>query len=255
MITDSCLSRQALGDRLSEARVPDTRRDHARADLRRADPILARLIDAHPDFNPRAWLADLPPMDAFGALVFQVIGQQLSVRATRRILDRLVELFGGALPTPDALLAIAPEQLVKVGLSRRKVATLQEVAKRFTDGQWRDDDLRRLSDREVEDRLTTVSGIGPWTVHGLLIIAFDRQDVVLPGDLALRKAIQRVYAIDHLPTEEEVLALAERWRPWRSLATAYLFQAAFEDQPDAPSTAVPPPERASARPPNRNAVS
>ncbi|MGZ4510621.1 MAG: DNA-3-methyladenine glycosylase family protein [Mycobacterium sp.] len=206
-----------------------TRPDRARADLRRADPILARLIDAHPGFEPRAWLADLPPMDAFGALVFQVIGQQLSVRATRRILDRLTGLFGGALPTPDALLALAPEDLVEVGLSRRKVATLREVARRFADGEWRDDELRLLSDREIEDRLTTVSGIGPWTVHGMLIIAFDRQDVMLPGDLALRKAIQRVYAIDHLPSDTEVVDLAERWRPWRSLAAAYLFQAAFEE--------------------------
>ncbi len=168
-------------------------------------------------------------MDAFGALIFQVIGQQLSVRATRSILERMVKLFGGALPTPDALLAMAPEELDTVGLSRRKIATLREVARRFADGQWREDELRRLSDREIEDRLTTVPGIGPWTVHGLLIIAFDRQDVVLPGDLALRKAIQRIYAMDHLPSGKEVIALAERWRPWRSLAAAYLFQAAFED--------------------------
>ena len=126
---------------------------------------------------------------------------------------------------------MAPEELVKAGLSRRKVGTLREVARRFADGQWRDDELRRLSDREIEDRLTTVSGIGPWTVHGLLIIAFDRQDVMLPGDLALRKAIQRVYAMDHLPSETEVVALAERWRPWRSLAAAYLLQAAFDGSP------------------------
>ena len=208
-----------------------TRRDRARADLRRADPVLARLIDAHPGFDPRAWLAGLPPMDAFGALVFQVIGQQLSVRATRSILQRLVEIFDGAFPAPEALLAVPPEELVKVGLSGRKVATLREVARRFADGRWRDDELRHLSDREIEDRLTTVSGIGPWTVHGLLIIAFDRQDVMLPGDLALRKAIQRVYAMDHLPSQKEVVALAERWRPWRSLAAAYLFQAAFDRPP------------------------
>lgn len=207
--------------------MPGTERDRAKSGLRRADPILARLIDAHPDFDPRAWLADLPPMDAFGALVFQVIGQQLSVRATRRILERLIGLFGGALPTPDVLLATAPEELVKTGLSRRKVATLREVAQHFADGRWRDDELRLLSDGEIEKRLTTVSGIGPWTVHGMLIIAFDRRDVMLPGDLALRKAIERVYRMDHLPSEPEVLALAERWRPWRSLAAAYLFQAAF----------------------------
>ncbi|MDR3655560.1 MAG: DNA-3-methyladenine glycosylase family protein [Mycobacterium sp.] len=208
--------------------MPGTERDRAKSDLRRADPILAHLIDAHPDFDPRAWLADLPPMDAFGALVFQVIGQQLSVRATRRILERLIGLFGGALPTPDVVLATAPEELVKTGLSRRKVATLREVAQHFADCRWRDDELRLLSDGEIEKRLTTVSGIGPWTVHGMLIIAFDRRDVMLPGDLALRKAIERVYRMDHLPSEPEVLALAERWRPWRSLAAAYLFQAAFD---------------------------
>src|SRR5947208_2670036 len=67
----------------------------AREFLRKADPILARLIDAHPDFHPRAWLDELPPLDAFGTLVFQVIGQQLSVRATRTILGRLEQHFGG----------------------------------------------------------------------------------------------------------------------------------------------------------------
>lgn len=117
------------------------RLERARNGLRRADPVLARLIDAHPDFDPRAWLAELPPMDAFGALVFQVIGQQLSVGATRRILERLTGLFGGALPTPDALLATAPEELAETGLSRRKIATLREVAERFADGRWRDDEL------------------------------------------------------------------------------------------------------------------
>jgi DNA-3-methyladenine glycosylase II len=211
-------------------------RDRAIAALRRADPVLARLIDANPAFEPRAWLDDLPVMDAFGALVFQVIGQQLSVRATRRILDRLDALFGGALPTPAAFLAVEPDALAKVGLSRRKAATLRQAAQRFVDGQWREEELRSLSDQQVEEQLTSVPGIGPWTVHGVLIIAFDRQDVVLPGDLALRKGIQRIYELDHLPGEAEVLALAERWRPWRSLATALLFQAAFEstERPGSP---------------------
>lgn len=204
-------------------------RDEARAHLRAADPVLARLIDAAPDLDPRAWLEDLPPMDAFGALVFQVLGQQLSVRATRRILDRLLDRFGGAFPTPEALLATGPDDLAATGMSRRKAETLKEVARRFADGRWREDELRRLPDDEVEALLTTVPGVGPWTVHGVLIIAFDRPDVVLPGDLALRKCIQRAYEMAALPTQAEVLALAEPWRPWRTLATAYLFQAAFGD--------------------------
>ncbi len=167
-------------------------------------------------------------MDTFGALVFQVIGQQLSVSATRGILGRLQDLFGGQLPTPAALLSAGPEELQAAGLSRRKVATLRAVAARFAGSSLRDGDLRRLSDHDVEALLTAIPGIGPWTVHGLLIIAFDRPDVVLPGDLALRKSIRRAYQLDHLPTPEEVLRIAEPWRPYRSLATAYLFQAGFE---------------------------
>ncbi|HEX8918872.1 MAG TPA: DNA-3-methyladenine glycosylase 2 family protein, partial [Chloroflexota bacterium] len=81
---------------------------------------------------------------------------------------------------------------------------------------------------EIESQLTASPGIGPWTVQGFLIIALNRQDVVLPGDLALRKVIRRLYGLDHLPSQQEVLALAERWRPYRSLATSYLFQAAYD---------------------------
>ena len=76
--------------------------------------------------------------------------------------------------------------------------------------------------------LTAIPGIGPWTVQGALIIALQREDVVLPGDLALRKAVQAAYQLDHLPSQQEVLAIAEKWRPYRSLATSYLFSAAFE---------------------------
>jgi DNA-3-methyladenine glycosylase II len=96
--------------------------------------------------------------------------------------------------------------------------------------------LSSLPDDELMAALTAVPGIGPWTVQGALIIALGRDDVVLPGDLALRKAIQAAYQLDHLPTQQEVLAIAERWRPYRSLATSYLFAAAFE-QTGAPPTA------------------
>jgi len=91
----------------------------ARAYLRDADPVLARLIDGRPDFDPRAWLAQLPPMDLYGALLFQVTGQQLSVAATRRTLARIQALFGGRLPAPAELLALDPGQLRQAGLSWR----------------------------------------------------------------------------------------------------------------------------------------
>jgi DNA-3-methyladenine glycosylase II len=206
----------------------------ARSSLRDADPVLARLIDDRPDFDPRAWLAELPAMDLFGALLFQVTGQQLSVAATRRTLARMEALFGGRLPTPAELLDVEPASLRNAGLSWRKIATLRDLAERFSDGRLDAERLSNLPDEEVLAELTAIPGIGPWTVQGALILALHREDVVLPGDLALRRAVEAAYRLDHLPPQEEVLAIAERWRPYRSLATSYLFSAAFEPTVPAP---------------------
>ena len=205
----------------------------ARSHLRGADAVLARLIDDRPDFDPRAWLAQLPPMDLYGALLFQVAGQQLSVPLTRRILARVEALFGGHLPSPTELLGVDPAKLREAGLSWRKISTLRDLAGRLSDGRLDPEVLSSLPDDEIMAELTAISGIGPWTVQGALIIALGREDVVLPGDLALRKAIQAAYQLDHLPSQQEVLAIAEKWRPYRSLATSYLFSAAFE-RADAP---------------------
>ena len=220
-----------MGASTTRATRPGTRYGAARAHLRRIDPVLARLIDARPEFDPRAWLSELPPLDCFGALIFQVIGQQLSVAATRGILQRLQDSFGDRLPTPDQLLAAGPGLLRSSGLSRRKVATLRAVAEAFTDGTLDDDRWSQATDQDIQSLLTTIPGVGPWTVHGFLIVALDRPDVVLPGDLALRKVIQHEYHLDHLPSPDEVLHIAAPWRPYRSLATAYLFQSAFDRQP------------------------
>jgi len=200
----------------------------ARSYLRDADPVLARLIDARPDFDPRAWISQLPSMDLYGALLFQVTGQQLSVPATRRTLGRIQALFGDRLPSPEELLETDPAKLREAGLSWRKIGTLRDLAARLSDGRLSQDVLSSLPDDELIAELTAISGIGPWTVQGAMLIALGREDVVLPGDLALRKAVQAAYQLDHLPVQQEVLAIAESWRPYRSLATSYLFSAAFE---------------------------
>jgi DNA-3-methyladenine glycosylase II len=200
----------------------------ARSHLRNSDPVLARLIEERPDFDPRAWLAQLPPMDLFGALLFQVAGQQLSVAATRATLARLEARFGGRLPAPAELLAADPGELRAAGFSWRKISTLRDLAERMTDGRLDPGVLGSLPDDELMAALTAIPGIGPWTVQGALIIALGREDVVLPGDLALRKAVRAAYGLDHLPAPQEVLDIAEKWRPYRSLATSYLFSAAFE---------------------------
>ena len=223
-----CPLARAYGTVMNAESARDGQLEAARAHLRKTDPVLARLIDERPDFNPRAFLAELPAMDLFGALIFQVTGQQLSVQSTRSILARIQALFGGHLPSPTELLQADPGELRATGLSGRKVATLRDLAGRLADGRLDVDVLSGLPDDDIIAELTQIPGIGPWTVQGALILALGREDVVLPGDLALRKAVRDVFQLDHLPTPDEVLAIAEPWRPYRSLATTYLFSAAFE---------------------------
>ena len=200
----------------------------AREFLRKADPVLARLIAARRGFRPRAWMDDLPPLDAFGTLVFQVAGQQLSVASTRAIISHLEERFGGHMPSPAELLAADPQVLRASGFSVRKGQTLRALAERFVDGRLSDEALALMSDEEVEATLTEVPGIGLWTARGFLLVALDRPDVFLSGDLALRRAIQRAYELDHMPSDDDVAEISDRWRPYRSLAVSYLFASEYD---------------------------
>jgi len=174
---------------------------------------------------------ELPALDAFGTLIFQVAGQQLSVASTRAIISHLQEHFGGHMPSPDELLAADPKVLRESGFSTRKGETLRALAERFVDGRLSEKAFARMTDEEIEAALTEVSGIGPWTARGFLLVGLDRPDVFLSGDLALRHTIQRQYELDHLPTDEELVELSDRWRPYRSLAVSYLFASAYGGQP------------------------
>ena len=136
------------------------------------------------------------------------------------------------MPSAEQVLAVDANDLRAAGLSWRKVNTLRDLAERFVDGRLDVERLRGMSDDQFIAELTAVPGIGPWTAQGALLVALRREDIVLPGDLALRKAIRDAYHLDHLPSQEEVLEIAEKWRPYRSLATSYLFATAYEtDQP------------------------
>jgi DNA-3-methyladenine glycosylase II len=174
---------------------------------------------------------ELPPLDGFGTLVFQVAGQQLSVASTRAIISHLQDRFEGHIPSAAELLAADPHVLRESGFSVRKGETLRALAERFVDGRLSDEALAAMTDDEVEATLTEVPGIGPWTARGLLLVALDRPDVFLSGDLALRRAIQREYGFDHLPTDDEVAEVSDRWRPYRSLGVSYLFASEYDAQP------------------------
>jgi DNA-3-methyladenine glycosylase II len=193
-----------------------------RALLLEADPRMAELVKAEPALNPDR-LFDGLPSDLWGALVLQVIGQQLSLAAAAAILARLEALQGGRMPTPAELLATDAETLRGIGMSRAKASYLHDLAARLQDGRLDLDRLRTLDDAAARTALTEVKGVGRFTADGVLMLALRRPDVWPAADLAFRRAVERVWGLDPPASVEQVDALGERFRPWRTLAAAYLY--------------------------------
>jgi DNA-3-methyladenine glycosylase II len=194
-----------------------------RAMLRSADPRMAALVEADPGLDPDR-LFDGWPTDLWGALVLQVIGQQLSRAAAGAILARLEALQGGRLPTPAEMLEADEETLRGVGLSRAKMLYLHDLAARLVDGRLDLERLGALDDDAARSELTQVKGVGRFTADGVLMLALRRPDVWPAADLALRRAVERVWGWDAPASLADVDALGERFRPWRTLAAAYLYR-------------------------------
>lgn len=154
-----------------------------------------------------------------------IVGQQLSVVAARAIHGRLLERFGGRAPTPEEVLADDPDELrVACGLSRAKVTFLRSLAEHVVAGELELDRLGELSDEDIVAELVAVKGIGPWSAQVFLLGQLQRPDVIVPGDLGIRRAVERAYGLDALPTEAEVVERAEAWRPHRSAACRLLWR-------------------------------
>lgn len=188
---------------------------------------MAALVDARPLLDPDAFF-DARPSDLWSALVSQVIGQQISLAAAGAIRGRLQALQGGRLPDPAQLLAIDAVTLRGVGLSRAKSVYLYDLAARLVDGRL---DLARLctmDDDAARDALTQVKGVGRFTADGVLLLALRRPDIWPAADLALRRAVARVWELDK-PSLADVDAVGERFRPWRTLAAVYVLT---DDRPE-----------------------
>jgi 3-methyladenine DNA glycosylase/8-oxoguanine DNA glycosylase len=184
---------------------------------------MAELVDADPGLDPDA-LFDGWPRDLWGALVLQVIGQQLSQAAAGAILGRLEALHDGQLPTPAQLVDTSPETLRGIGLSRAKAVYLHDLAARLEDGRLDLERLRTLDDDKARDELTQVKGVGRFTADGVLMLALRRPDIWPAADLALRRAVERIWLLEAPATIEQVDAVGERFRPWRTLAATYLYR-------------------------------
>ena len=183
---------------------------------------MAGLVNAEPGLDPDRLFNGLPS-DLWGALVLQVIGQQLSLASAAAILTRLKALQSGRMPTPAELLATDAETLRGIGLSRAKGMYLHDLAARLEDGRLDPDRLSTLDDDAARIALTEVKGVGRFTADGVLMLALRRPDVWPAADLALRRAVERIWGLDPPASVEQVDALGERFRPWRTLAAAYLY--------------------------------
>lgn len=190
----------------------------ARKHLMRVDPVIGRIVKeiGSTDLRRRG----TPYQSLFRALLYQ----QLAGAAAATIERRLLALFGDKVPDPDVLLATEAAELRSAGLSRQKASYMHSLAKHFASRSVTNRTLGRLSDEDVIEHVTQIRGIGTWTAHMLLMFSLGRPDVLPTGDLGVQKAIEDLYQLGTLPDPKTMLEIAEPWRPYRTIASWYLWR-------------------------------
>jgi len=191
--------------------------------LCRSDKMLARLIKKVGPCTMKIKNRRTP----FVALVSAVTYQQLNGTAAETILKRFVALYPGKrFPTPEDVLATPDELMRGAGLSRAKVAAIKDIAAKTVEGVVPGSrEIVKLTNEEIIERLTSVRGVGPWTVEMLLMFTLGRVDVLPATDYGVRKGFAVTFGWKDLPTPKELLEYGERWRPHRSTAAWYLWRA------------------------------
>jgi DNA-3-methyladenine glycosylase II len=188
--------------------------------LRRADPVLARVMDEVGPYRP----ANRTEGSHFGALIRAIVYQQLSGKAAATIHGRLQALYGGRAPRPAEVLDTPDDELRGVGLSRQKLGYLKDLAEHVDAGTLPLDAVEELDDDEVMSALVAVKGVGRWTAQMFLMFRLGRPDVFPELDLGIQKALQRLEGLDALPVPKRTAEAGEAWRPYRTLAAWYLWR-------------------------------
>lgn len=189
--------------------------------LSKRDSVLRPFIERHGPCRLR------PQARHFETLIDAIISQQLSTKAADTILGRFRSIYAPArFPKPAQILATRDETLRATGMSGAKVRFVKDLSTKAEDGAIKFSRLRRLSDEEVVEALTPIKGIGVWTAQMFLIFSLGRLDVLPVGDLGVRRAIERLYGFDHLPSAAEIERIAEDrgWRPYCSIASWFLWR-------------------------------
>jgi DNA-3-methyladenine glycosylase II len=199
----------------------------AQQHLQQTDPVMARIIE---QVGP-VGIVRRPAR--FEALVRAIIFQQLAGRAAQTILDRFIAKVGmGRIPTPDQVLAASEEEMRSVGLSRGKVSYIRDLALHVRDRTIDFRRFARMTDEDVITELVRVRGIGRWTAEMFLMFNLCRPDVLAVDDLGLRNAATKAYGSKTAIKAKELRELGERWRPYRSAASWYLWQSLRIITPD-----------------------
>ena len=181
------------------------------------DRKLAKVIDKIGKYN-------IPiTKNPYESLVEAIITQQLSGKAADSISKKFRTIYG-RFPKPADVLNTSDTKLRKAGLSYMKISYIKDLSGKIESKQLRLASMKDLSDEEVIAELTLVKGIGRWTAEMFLIFSLGRQDVLPVGDLGLKKGIQRLYSMEDLPEKEQMEKIAQKWRPYRSVATWYLWR-------------------------------
>ncbi len=189
----------------------------AQAALGKADPILKKIIR-------RYGVCTLKPhRDYFHTLVCSIISQQISVKAAESIERKLLSTIGGSFD-PKRLARLTTARFRQAGVSPQKMGYLKDLSRRWITGEVEHSRFARLSDEEVIAELVKVKGIGRWTAEMFLIFSLCRLDVLPVADLGFQRAVKLAYGIKKMPAERALKRLGESWRPYRSVATWYLWR-------------------------------
>jgi DNA-3-methyladenine glycosylase II len=164
--------------------------------------------------------------DHYGELVSSIVGQQLSTKAGSTIWRRVLDVFGGQMPTPEQLIKVDTEKLRACGVSYAKVGYMKDLAAHIIDGRLDMAHISTLPNEEILRELTAVKGIGNWSAHMFMIFSLGRLDILPVGDLGVRKGAMQLYNLKELPDAKtlEKLAAKNNWNPYESVAAWYLWQ-------------------------------
>lgn len=192
--------------------------ESARKHLLKSDPVMRGIVKACGPFEMEA------RGKPYEALLRAVLYQQLAGPAAAAIERRFLAMFGGRIPAPDQLAPMTDEQLRAAGISRQKASYMRSIGEHFASGELSDRKLLRAGDDDVIEMVTRIRGVGRWTADMLLMFCIGRPDVLPVGDLGIQNSMRLAYGLDVLPKPDEMSAIAEPWRPYRSAASWYLWR-------------------------------